>query len=381
MSDLLEDRNNLLLMEALVSGEAVSVNISELSKILGKHRNTVKNKVEALFEHKILNPPIYPFHGLYRVYPLLAVINMNMPEEEKCANGIVEWIKKDSKIFAAFRTRQGDYDTLLFTYHENITAYQLWMLSIPSVLRIKYGVCENHVNFESSTAYFSNQLIIKYNPSSGIRLIERDFREKGELILKGYSLDEVDVQILRCLVRGRGIKTNTTLLCEKTKLHRKTVEKRIAALQKEGLLGMALCRFPKFFVPPNYLLTYSLVQFKELDEKVLNELIIDVNIPIAIQTIHGKFNMLLFGNHSSLDEHMRWEERFRLMFPENIGSAQIVYLSPEMTINLDQQLVSLCYIREKLGTRETMDLGTIIRQLEKARARVLYNIPKRNIPK
>lgn len=379
MSELLEDRDNLKLMEAVVSGEAVSVNISELSRILGKHRNTIKNKVDAIFEHNIVDPPIYPFHGLYRVYPLLAVVHLDIPDAKDSTEGIIKWVKEDPQIFAAFRTRQGEYDTLLFTYHENITAYQLWMSTVPSILKINYGVHEDHAIFDSSTAYFSNQLMIKYNPSTGINLLEQDFEENGSLKLRGYELDELDLDIIRCLVNGKGIKTNTTLLCDKTGLHRKTVEKRIEALQEEGLIGFPICRFPNFFVPPNYLLTYVLVQFKELDERVLNELIIDTNIPIAIQTIHGKFNMLLFGNHNSLDEHLRWEENYRTMFPDSFGSAQITYLSPEMTINFNQQIVSLCYIRSKLGTKKEMDLGRTIRQLERARARVLYNLPKGKI--
>jgi hypothetical protein len=119
-----------------------------------------------------------------------------------------------------------------------------------------------------------------------------------------------------------------------------------------------------------------LVQFKKLDERVLNEIIIDTNIPIAIQTIHGKFNLLMFGNHNSLNDHLQWEERYRTMFPDSFGSAQITYLSPEMTINSNQQMVSLSHIREKLGESREMDLGRTIRQLERARARVLYNLPK-----
>jgi len=143
------------------------------------------------------------------------------------------------------------------------------------------------------------------------------------------------------------------------------------------LLGTPIARFPNFFVPPNYLLTYILVQFKKLDERVLNEIIIDTNIPIAIQTINGKFNLLMFGNHSTLDDHLKWEENYRTMFPDSFGSAQITYLSPEMTINFNQQIVSLSYIRSKLGESSEMDLGRTIRQLERARARVLYNLPKR----
>ena len=376
MSELLEDRDNLRLMEELVSGNAVSVNISELSRILGKHRNTIKNKIENIFNHHIIAPPVYPFHGLYRVYPLLAVVNLDIPDGKDATEAFINWVKEDPHIFAAFRSRQGEYDTIIFTYHENITSYQLWMSTIPSVLKINYGVDEEDTQFDSSTAYFSNQLMVKYNPSTGINLIERDFREKSGLRLRGYDIDELDLEIIKCLVVGKGIKTNHTLLCERTGLHRKTIEKRIAALIDDGLLGLPISRFPNFFVPPNYLLTYVLIQFKKLDERVLNEIIIDTNIPIAIQTINGKFNLLMFGNHSSLNDHLKWEENYRTMFPDSFGSAQITYLSPEMTINFNQQSVSLCYIKNKLGESAEMDLGRTIRQLETARARVLYNLLK-----
>jgi len=376
MSKLLDDVDNLKLLEELVSGNAVSVNISELSRILGKHRNTIKNKVEAIFRHNILDPPIYPFHGLYRVYPVLAIIKVDIPDCKDCTQGIIKWITEDPQIFAAFRSRQGEYDTLLFTYHENITNYQLWMSSVPSILEISYGVDEEYSHFKSSTAYFSNQLMVKYNPSTGINLIERDYNRNGSVKLRGYELDELDLDIIRCLVNGKGVKTNHTLLCERTGLHRKTVEKRIDLLVQERLLAMPVCRFPNFFVPPNYLLTYTLVQFRRLDERILNEIIIDPSIPIAIQTIHEKYNMLIFGNHSSLDDHLRWEENYRTLFPDSFGSAEITYLSPEMTINFNQQIVSLSYIRSRLGEPAKMDLGATIRELDRARARVLYNLPK-----
>jgi len=378
MSELLEDAENLRLMEELVSGNAVSVNISELSRILGKHRNTIKKSVEAIFEHNILEQPFYPFYGLYRVYPLLAVVKLEIPDCKDCAEKFVQWIKEDPQIFAAFRSRQGEYDTLLFTYHESITSYQLWMSTIPSILNINYGVNEDDAYFFSSTSYFSNQLMIKYNPSTGINLIEKDFNEHNGLKLRGYELEQLDLDVMRCLVNGKGIKTNISLLCKKTGLHRKTVSKRIEALIEARLLSEPVCRFPNFFVPPNYLLTYMLVQFKKLDERVINEIIIDPHIPIAIQTIHNKYNLLIFANHSSLDDHLKWEESYRKMFPDCFGSAEIIYLSPEMTINFNQQVVSLSYIRGRLGESTKVDLGRTIRHLERARARVLYNLPKRD---
>ena len=83
MSELLDDRNNLLLLESLVSGEAVSVNFSALSKILNKHRNTIKKKVDAIFERKIIDRPLCPFFGLYKIYPLLVVVHLNLPTDER----------------------------------------------------------------------------------------------------------------------------------------------------------------------------------------------------------------------------------------------------------------------------------------------------------
>ncbi len=377
MKNLLDDKENLELLEELVSGNALSVNISVLSRILNKHRNTIKKKVENIFKYKIVDPPVFPFSGLYKVYPLLAVINLDIPDEEQYSDKVEKWVKEDPYIFAAFRSRQGEYDTLLFTYHENITNYQLWMLSIPSILKLKYGVSEEHANFTSSTSYFSNQLMIKYNPSTGINLMEADLKKEGKLTIRGYNLDELDLKILMCLVYGKGIKINISSLSKKFKLHRKTIDKRISMLLKARLISEPICRFPNFFVPPNYLLTYMLVDLKKMDEKFIRDIIMDPNIPIAIQTIHGKYNLLIFGNHRSIDDQLRWEEKYRKKFCDSFRSASITYLSPEMTISFSQQIVSLSYIRKKLVQDNGIDLGRTIQSLRRARAQLLYDHPCR----
>jgi hypothetical protein len=41
-SELLEDETNLLLLKSLVSGESVSVNVNAMSRLLRKHRNTIR---------------------------------------------------------------------------------------------------------------------------------------------------------------------------------------------------------------------------------------------------------------------------------------------------------------------------------------------------
>jgi len=365
MSYLLEDRDNLVLLENLVSGVAVGVNLSALSRTLGKHRNTIKKKVEEIFAHKVVDRPIFPFVGMYKIYPLLVVVHLDMPQNEK----FEKWVKEDPHVFAAFRCRQGDYNTLLFIYHQDITNYQLWMDSLPSILRLKYGVPEKDAHFMSSSSYFSNQLMIKYSPSSGIHLMEKDFEEKGELSINGYKLDDLDLEILKALVYGKGIKVNHSLLCERSGLHRKTVEKRVSAMLNEGLVSEPVCRFPNFFVPPNHILTYSLLEIRRSKDKVVSEMIRDPHIPIALKIIHEKYNLLVFGNHRSVSEHLRWEESYRQRFPDSFGSANITYLSPDMTISFDQQIVSLSIIRSEIERRRGKDLRRTIQSTGPAMTR------------
>lgn len=362
MSNLLENEKNLILMQSLVSGEAVSVNLSDLSRVLGKHRNTIRKKVEELFNHKILNRPVFRFPGLYRYYPLLINLQLDLPKTPQDRKKFENWVKEDPYIFAAFSSRQGDYDTLLFVYHQNITSFQIYMESLPSILKSQYGLSEEGANFNSSTTYFSNQRTIKHEPNSGIHLIENDFKAKGELTLNGHPLDIVDIEIMKQLVAGKGIKANYATLCEKTGLHRKTIEKRIATLLKKSILSTPICRFPNYFVPPNYVLTYSLYEIKKSKEKIIREIVQDPYIPIGYKVLHGKYNLLLFGNHHSIGSHLRWEESYREKFPDAIGSASITYLSPQMTISFDRLIVGLSLIKNKMNAlrgkrlRETMEL-------------------------
>ncbi len=145
--------------------------------------------------------------------------------------------------------------------------------------------------------------------------------------------------------------------------------------RKGGLIAEPLCRFPNFFVPPNYLLTLSLIELQKTKEKVIKEMIMDPSIPIALQTIHGKYNLLVFGNHRNIGDHLRWEEGYRKKFPDSFKSVSITYLSPEMTISFSQQFVSLCYLRNKLKHITGDDLRETIQSLGRAQSQILHIIP------
>ena len=81
---------------------------------------------------------------------------------------------------------------------------------------------------------------------------------------------------------------------------------------------------------------------------MINELKNDPHVPIAYKIVQGKYNLLLFGNHMNISDHLFWEEELRYRFPGAFGSANITYLSPEAIIYFDQKIVSLCLIRDRL---------------------------------
>lgn len=340
MADLLADELNLLLLRDMVSGRATSVNLSYLSRVIHKHRNTIRKTVADLFAAKIINPPIFPFMGLYKEYSLLVAVRADLPDDEMFKN----WIRDDKHIFAAFRSRQGEYNTLLFIFHRDVLSYQLWRESLVPSGKIP----PRDTRYPSSAYFFSNQLMVKYEPSAAIHLMEEQLKNEGKVDFDDYTIDELDFKVLRCLVTGKGIKVNENLLSKATGVHRSTVERRISEMLAGGWVSRPVCRFPNFFVPPNYLLVFSMYEIKKSKEEILREIRKDLHIAIALEISHGRYNLLTFENYLTVPDHQRWEREYSNRFPGCFGSAEITYLTPEMTVSIDQQKVSLGIIEEKL---------------------------------
>ncbi len=97
------DEVNLRILKEICSGTGLFINLSYLSRKLKKHRNTIKVRVNELLESKIINPPIFPFFRQYKAHPLLIIILADLPPTED----VLEWMRKDKHIFAAFKIRQG----------------------------------------------------------------------------------------------------------------------------------------------------------------------------------------------------------------------------------------------------------------------------------
>ncbi|MFX0046028.1 MAG: hypothetical protein ACFE8Z_09285, partial [Candidatus Hermodarchaeota archaeon] len=122
MSRLLDDSLNVELLRLICSGTGVEINISELSKRLDKHRNTIVSRVENLFSRRIIERPFHPLTYMLEEYPLLVFEKANLPRNRKTN----AWIEKDPNIWAAFFVKDEEYNTLLIELHEGLHAYHLW---------------------------------------------------------------------------------------------------------------------------------------------------------------------------------------------------------------------------------------------------------------
>jgi hypothetical protein len=340
-SDLVEDETNLLLLRSLVSGESVSVNISALSEKTKKHRNTLRNAVAGLLERKVVNLPVCPFMGLYREYPLLVVVRADLPNEKR----VRDWVTNDKQIFAAYWSRQAEYNTLLFVYHKDVLAYQLWRESLTEEGKIP----PRDTRFPSSSVYVSNQLMLKYDPSAAIGLMETELRKKERIEINGLVIDELRFDILKHLVSGGVFKINENRLSRELQIHRRTVIRRVGELLKDGWILEPVCRFPDLLCPPNYVLAYSMMEIRKGRDRVTVALQNDPHVSMVLRVSAGGYNVLLFSAHPDISEHMEWEQSMSRRFPGCIGHVDITYLSPRTKMLIDQQKVSLGIIEEKLS--------------------------------
>ena len=339
MSKMLNDMLNLEILENICSGVGVDINISALSKCFKKHRNTIKDQVKALFENKIINKPIYPFKWLFEEYPLFVVARADLPKNE----AIEKFLKDDEHIFGAFHVRDEEYNTLLIEYHKDIFTYGEWKKEIVQ----KNKIPPRDIRFPAHSLFFSNQNIIKYQPYSPIFIIENKYKIGEELTIGDFKINDLCFRILKKIVMGEGIQTNENLLAKTLNVHRKTIERRISTLIEEKIVGKPTCRFPKFFVPPNQILNYCLLEIKKSKDKILKAFQSDPHIPLAYEANIGRYNYLLFKVFLNVEDSFKWEEKYDNRFPDCIGAMKKLFLSPQMTYSIDQQKVSLNIIRKR----------------------------------
>jgi hypothetical protein len=339
--EMLEDETNLQLLRSLVGGKCVSVNLSAVSKMTGRHRNTVRNEVTELLDRKVVNSPVCPFMGLYREYPLLVVVRADLPDEKR----VKDWVAQDKHIFAAYWSRHAEYNMLLLIYQKDVLAYQLWRESLTE----EHKIPPRDARLPSYSLYVSNQLMIKYQPSAAIDLMEAELKRAGKLEINRVTLSPEHFQILKLLVTGGVFKLNENYLSKELQIHRKTVIKRVDQLLSQGWILRPVCRFPDLLCPPNYVLAFSMAEIHRAKERVTLALQNDPHVSMALRISIGGYNLLYITAHPDVSEHMEWEQSMSRRFPSCLGRVDVTYLSPRTKILIDQQKVSLGIIEERLA--------------------------------
>ncbi len=339
MSEMLNDSLNLEILENICSGTGVSVNISALSKSLNKHRLSIKTQLDALFEHEIITKPFYPFRALHDEYPLFTVVWADLPWNKQVERFLVE----DENVFAAFRAWNEDYNTLIFEFHKDMFAYYQWKQMIVD----KWKIPPRGNRAPADLVFFNNKLLLKYMPNSSVYCMEKEFKNGSGLEINGLNISDLGFAILKKLLEGEGIKTNENLLAQKLKTHRSTIEKRISNMIKQDIINMPICKFPKFFVPPNFVLVFCMIRVNTCKKEIFQAIKKDCNVPLAFRGHTGKYNLAYFGTFPNVEQHFKWEETYHERFLECFGAMKKVYLSPQMTASIDQQKVSLGVIRKK----------------------------------
>lgn len=342
MSDLLDDPINLQLLNLIVSGKGVEVNISELSKKLKKHRKTIKDRVNNLFENKIINKPQYPFPFLFSELPHMVISRTNFLRDRKTKY----FIEYDDHIFAAFFFKEEEYNTLMISFHKDVCSHVNWR---DDIIRQEI-IPERDGGYPSQVIQLGTGCFEKFNTSAPIHIIGQNLKTKRQQTIRGVEMDDLSFEILSKLLHGFGIRTNENFLSKELNVHRRTIERRIEHLLRERVIRRPVCFFPRLLVPPEYILVKSLVQVKNMEDEVLKYFKNDNHITWIIKAVTGKggFNFVIFSTFYKIEDHLEWEEELDERFPDCIGAVKDSYLSPKMTFSIDPEFVSLCIIKNRL---------------------------------
>ena len=340
MADILDDKLNLRILKLICAGKGVNVNYSYLSKKLKRHRDTIKNQANGLFENNLLAQPVYPFFGQFKVHPLMVIVEADIP----LTKDVEKWLAKDDHVFAAYKRRKGGYNLLMILFHRNILRYQLWRESLVKSKKIP----PRAMRYPSSASFFSTQMMIKYEPSASMAVLRKVLEERGIVKLNDYKIGKLGIDIMDNLAKCEGVRINEDFLAKKLRVNRKTIRTRINKLLKEHMIFKPVCRFPAFFCPPDSVLAISLLEVKNKEKELMAHFKKNPHISMAFRVCSGRYNYLIFEAFENVDDHMNWEHERSNKFPGCIGATDVFYVTPNMMVDMDQQKVSLEVIKKKL---------------------------------
>ncbi len=335
-----EDELDLRLLRFLLSGDGVHVNVSGLSRDLDIHWATAKKKLQFLYDQDILTSPFYPFVQLFEEYPLLVLVKADMPRIQ----GVRNFYRDDSHIFAAFSCMEGFYNTFLIEFFEGLEEYHSWRSKI---------VRENKIpargeRTPAQSEFFSNRLTFKYEPTCFIHKMVDEFEKDGFVELNGIKIEGDTFRILEKVMKGEGIRTNYSYIGREIGANRKTVKRRIDSLLDKNIIADPGCYFPNLLIPPGYNLIVTMIEARSDRDSIKDFLKRDDNVPRAVETSTERYNFLVFSAFGSIEEFFEWGERLNSEFNEGIGAISKTILSSRMMHILDPQKVSLGFIERRL---------------------------------
>ena len=336
MHDLLKDPINIDLARLLCSGYGVEINISELSRILNKHRNTIDSRIDKILKSKIIDLPYCPFKHLQTIYPLMVIEKADFPRDARTN----DWIETDPYIEAAYFVKDEGYNTLLIEYHQDLYTYQKWKEEVKREERIT----PSETRQPSEALFLSVKRIVKYKTFSPIGHIEKNYKNGRLKTINGLVMDDHYIDIFNALLRGKGLRINDSKIAEQMGLHRKTVKRRIDRLISSNIISNPICRFPRIWAPPEHFQVISLYEIKRRKEVVMAAFNRDPHVTMIIKTHTGRFNVVLIGSFLKMEDHLAWQEDYDLRFPGCLGAVRNTYLSPAMTFSITQQYIYLLYL-------------------------------------
>jgi len=329
---------NLLLL--LCAGEGVEINISALANKLNKHRNTIKNRIEQLYKHRIIEKPTYPLLWLFTAYPLLVISKDKFYRDENTRN----LIENDPHILAGYFFQEEVYNTLTIQFHPDFYSYQTWIDKL-----LEDGkIIREEDRYPPDALLLSTKRILKYDTASPLRIIKMGYKKGIITKLGDLELDSLSLDILKMVLNGKAIRTNENFLSRSLNLNRNTILRQINNLLEEKIIGKPTCNFPLTLVPPDYMLIFTLIEIKKRCEEVTNFIRRDPRVPLLIKANVGRYNYFVASTFQTVEDHIKWQEKYTQNFESCIEAIKNTYLSPAMTFSINPNSVSLGLIQKQL---------------------------------
>ncbi len=364
MSLLLNDALNVRLLKLLCEGKGLHVNISELSHLLGRHRNTILNRFNTLIEHKVIEEPFQPFPRLFFEYPLLVIEKVHLARDVKTNT----WIELDPAIWAAFFVRDEEYNTLMFELHKDLYAYQQWRDRAVQEELITLPPGRDY--YQAAAIYISTSAIIKNDSVAPMRVLEADFNANRIDRINGVELDEQTIRLMDALINGKCIHVNPNELSAILGVHRRTIQRRVQLLEQASVITSPVCRFPRIWASPTYFMVLSLLQIQKHRERVLKALAEDPHVALLARISTDRYNVLMCSTFLKMEDHLAWEEQYDQRFSDSLNAVRNLYLSPAMTFSIHQQFVALAFLDQRLKEIRGQELLTRMQQHRPRRVRL-----------